>query len=131
MAKEIVVDVVDKIGILADISEIVADHGVNVEALAGWGDGKKAQVMFITGDNLRAVDALKKKNYANAHEREVILLEMDNRPGVMKVITKRLADLHINIKHIYGTTCSCGGPAKMVLSTTDNEKAVIAFKNLQ
>ena len=48
--------------------------------------------------------------------------------GALKVLTAKLAAEAIDIKYIYGTTCSCGGPAKVVLSTSDNEKALVACK---
>jgi len=126
--KEIVVTVANKIGVLADISRVVADHGINIQALAGWGDADKAQIMLVTGDNQRAVDALKKKNYTAIHESDVVLVELENKPGVMKTVTAKLAENQIDIKYIYGTTCSCGGPALVVLRTSDNERALMAFK---
>ncbi|MDD5596198.1 MAG: ACT domain-containing protein, partial [Candidatus Omnitrophica bacterium] len=59
LAKEIVVTVVNKIGILADISKLVADHGINIEAVAGYADkDNNAKIMLVTDDNLRVTDAL-------------------------------------------------------------------------
>ena len=126
--KEIVVTVANRIGVLADVSTIVADHGINIRALAGWGDADKAQIMLVTEDNLRAVDALKKKNYTAIRESGVVLVELENKPGVLKDVTAKLAGHQIDIKYIYGTTCSCGGPALVVVRTSDNERALVAFK---
>ena len=125
--KEIVVTVANKIGVLADISTIVADHGINILALAGWGDAAKAQIMLVTSDNLRAVEALKKKNYSAVTESEVLLIELENKPGVLKNVTAKLAENQIDIRYIYSTTCSCGGPALVVVRTNDNERALVAF----
>ncbi|MDD4894531.1 MAG: ACT domain-containing protein [Candidatus Omnitrophica bacterium] len=128
LAKEIVVTVVNKIGVLADMSKILADHGINIEAVAGYADGDQAKIMLVTDDNLRAVDALKKKSYNSITEKEVIVLELENKAGALKNITGKLESEEIDIKYIYGTTCPIGCPASVVLSTSDNEKALVAFK---
>jgi hypothetical protein len=128
LGKEIVVTVANKIGVLADIARIVADHGINILALAGWGDADKAQVMLVTADNLRAIEALQKKSYTAVKESDVLMVELENKPGVLKDVTTRLAENQIDIRYIYGTSCSCGGPALVVVRTNDNERALVAFK---
>ncbi len=128
LAKAIVVTVANKIGVLADISKILADHGINIEAVKGYGHDTEAKIMLVTEDNLRAVDALKKKNYKSVVEDEIILIELENKAGALKNITTKLASEGIDIKYIYGTTCPAGCPARLILSTSDNEKALVAFK---
>jgi len=128
LGKEIVVIVANKIGILADISRIAADHGLNIEAVAGYEREGQAHIMLITNDNLRASDALKKSGYSSTKEREVVVVELENKAGAMKYVTGTLAAQGIDIKHVYGTTCTGSCPAKIVLFTSDNEKALVAFK---
>lgn len=128
LGKEIVVSVVNKIGILADMSKILADHGINIEGVAGYATNGEAKIMLVTDDNLRASDALKKQNYKSVKENEIVIVELENKPGALKNVTMKLAAKNIDIKYIYGTTCSCAGPAKIVLSTSDNEKALVTFK---
>lgn len=128
LAKVIVVTVVNKIGVLADMSKILADHGINIEAVKGYADNGKANILLVTDDNLRAADALKKEGYKSAAENEIIMLDLENKPGALKNITAKLASEGIDIKFIFGTTCPTGCPAKIILSTSDNEKALVAFK---
>lgn len=129
LAKEIVVTVVNKIGILADISKLVADHGINIEAVAGYADkDNNAKIMLVTDDNLRVTDALKKSGYKSLIETEVILVELENKTGALKYLTAKLSASGIDIKAIYGTTCAGSCPAKMIISTGDNEKALVALK---
>lgn len=128
LGKEIVVTVANKIGVLADISRILADHGINIEAVAGYAENQNAKITLVTDDNLRAVDALKKNAYKSVAENEVVVLELENKPGALKNITAKLASEGIDIKFIYGTACPSNCPAKIVLSTNDNEKAVVAFR---
>jgi hypothetical protein len=128
ICKEIVVTVVNKIGVLADLSQIVADRGVNIGAVAGYALDNKAIIMMATDDNQRAVDALKKAGYKSIREREAVEVELENKAGALKVITAKLAVEDIDIRQIYGTTCPDGCPARLILSTTNNDKAVVLFR---
>ena len=128
LGKEIVVTVVNKIGVLADISRILADHGINIEAVAGYAIENTAMIRLVTEDNLRSMDALKKQGYKSIKEKEAVIIELDNKPGALKSITTKLAEQQIDVKQIYGTTCPEGCPAKIVLSSSNNEKALVAFR---
>lgn len=128
LAKEIVVAVGNKIGVLADMSKILADHGINIIAIAGYAMDKEAKIMLVTDDNLRVMDALKDKKYISVKENEVIVVILEDKPGALKNISAKLAAQDIDIKYIYGTTCPEGCPARLIISTSDNAKAVAAFK---
>lgn len=128
LGKEIVVSVKNEIGVLADMSKILADHGVNIEAVSGHATDSEAAIMLMTDDNLRAKEALQKERYKSAQESEVVVIDLENKPGALKNITTRLAGEGIDIKHIYGTICPKGCPARLIVSTSDNEKALLVFK---
>lgn len=128
MRKEIVLTVVNKMGVLADMCKIVADHGVNLEAFVGYGIGKEAKIHLLTADNLRASDALRKAGYNPQEEKSVIVIELENKIGALKLVTEKVSQENLDIKYAYGTTCSSGCPASMVISTSDNEKAFVILK---
>lgn len=131
LGKEVCVKVVNKIGVLADISKILTDHRINIEAVKGYAkEDQEAEIVVLTADNRAAVEALIKKGYRNTKEREVVVVELENKPGALMHITEKLAEKEIDIKYIYGTTCKCkeNCPARIVLSTSDNAKALLAFK---
>lgn len=128
MRKEIVLTVVNKMGVLADVCKIVADHGINLEAFVGYGIGKEAKIHLLTADNLRASDALRKAGYNPLEEKSVIVIELENKIGALKLVTEKVSQENVDIKYAYGTTCSSGCPATMVISTSDNEKTFVALK---
>jgi hypothetical protein len=128
LGKEVVVSITNRIGILADISKTLADHGINIEAIAGYSTANEAKLMFVTMDNLRASDALIKAGYKGARENPVVIVELEDKPGALRNITTRLAAENIDIRYIYGTACSENCPAKIVLSTSNDEKALLVFK---
>jgi hypothetical protein len=130
MGKEIVVRVINKIGVLSDMSTTLSDHGINIQAVNGYAVENIATIRFFTEDNVRAIEALKKSGYTDTKEKEVVVLELENKIGSLKNITSRLAKEGIDIIHIYGIACSGGCPAKIVFSTSNNEKALVVFKSL-
>ena len=124
--KELVLVVKNKAGVLADISKLLADHGINIEGVAGYAVDGDAKLMFSVDDTLRAGDALKKKSYS-VKEDEVVLVELENKPGALKGLTAKLAAEKRDIKYAYGTTCTGTCAARIVLSTVNNEKAEIVL----
>ncbi len=129
MGKEIVVTVANKAGILANMSKILADHGINIEGVAGYAQNNEAKIMIVTDDELRAKEALVKAGYKTIKEKEVVVVELVNKPGALKGITAKLAEEKIDILYTYGTACPTGCPARLILSTSDNEKALVAIKS--
>ncbi|MFH0764220.1 MAG: ACT domain-containing protein [Candidatus Omnitrophota bacterium] len=128
MGKEILVTVTNKIGILANMSKILGEHGINVEGVAGYSQGNEAKIMIVADDELRAKEALIKAGYSSIKEKEVVVVELINKPGALKSITAKLAEENIDILYTYGTACPEGCPARLILSTSDNEKALVAIK---
>ena len=129
LAKEIVVSVVNKIGVLADMSEVVAGHGVNIEAVVGYAKGDNtADIMLVTSDPGRTAESLEKVGYKAFKENEVIIVDLENKPGALKYITAKLAAEGIDLVYVYGTACPAKCPARIVFSTTDNKKALEIFQ---
>jgi hypothetical protein len=124
LGEEIVVTTKNKVGLLADISIILANQGINITAAAGHEDGRTARVMLITNANLGVVNELKKRRYKTVKETEVVLVDLENKPGALKVVATELANKGIDIKYHYITACSSGALARMVLQTSDNEEAM-------
>ncbi|MFH1665491.1 MAG: ACT domain-containing protein [Candidatus Omnitrophota bacterium] len=129
LGRRIIVTAANKIGIMADITKITAEHGINIEAVAGYvTEDNAARIMMVTDDTRRAVDALKKKGYGPVEEHEVVVVEAENKAGALKLITERLASNGVDIKFLFGTTCEAGCPSRIILNTSDNEKTLVLFR---
>lgn len=124
VGEEIVVTTKNRVGILADTAIIMANHGINIEAMLGYESGRTAKLLFITDGNLRIIDELKKKKYKTIKETEVIVVELSNKPGAMKIVGTELKNNKIDIKYVYITSSSCGDRSRLILQTSDNEKAM-------
>ncbi|MFH1768858.1 MAG: ACT domain-containing protein [Candidatus Omnitrophota bacterium] len=124
-AKEITVVVKNEVCALARIMSFLVNHSINLESIAGYSNhsGDQGSLIFITNNNMAAINELLSNGYRDIGENEVIVVELENRPGALKNISELLAQNGININYIYCTTCKSGCPAKIVLNTSDNEKA--------
>jgi hypothetical protein len=126
LGEEIVVTTKNKVGIMADIAMTLANEGVNIESVVGYEEGQDGKVMLVTSANIRVMDELKAKGYKDVKEREVILVDLENKRGALKVVTQELKDNEIDIQHLYVTSPTGPGTSssKMVLLTNDNEAAM-------
>ncbi|MDO8525490.1 MAG: ACT domain-containing protein [Candidatus Omnitrophota bacterium] len=128
MGKELVLTVPNKMGMMANASKILADHGINVEGVAGYSMGNEAKIMIVADDVLRAQKALEKAGFKAIETNDVVVVELENKPGALKSLSAKLLDAKIDIRYIYGTTCSGGCASTLIISTVDNEKALVIFK---
>lgn len=127
LGEEIVITTKNKIGLLADISRMLANEGINIESVLGYETGSTARLMLVTSANLPIIRELKKKKYKSVKETEVLIIEIENKPGALKVVTTELKDAKIDIKYLYVTPPSLGDSSKMVVQTSDNEAAMAAL----
>ncbi len=130
LAKQIYVTVDDEAGVLNRMADALADRGINIEAVAGYGitGTGKARVMLVVDDTRRACDLLRQKGFTTLEEREEIQVELDNKPGALKGVTSLLAAKGISIRQLYGTMSSEKAPVRVVLATSDNQTAIVTLK---
>lgn len=128
LGKELVITAVNKVGVLADISKILAEHDINIEAVVGYAIDKEAKIMLVADDTLRAKEALAKGGYKNMKENEVILVDLVNKKGALGSLSAKIAAAKIDIRYTYGTTCPAGCPARIILATDDNGKTLATLK---
>jgi hypothetical protein len=125
LGEELVITAKNEVGLLADISIMLANLGVNIEAALGYREGKLAKLMLVTDANLAIAGELDRKKYKSVEETEVIIVDILNRPGALKVVTTELKLAGIDIWYLYVTPpADPKGGSRMVLKTSDNEKAM-------
>ena len=130
LGEEVIITTRNKVGLLADIATMLANQGVNVEAASGYEVGDTASLRLVTNANLGIVAELRAKKYKSVKETEVVLVELSNKPGALKVVTTELGKNKIDIECLYVTSSSGAGiSSRMVLSTSDNEKAMALLAN--
>ena len=127
--KEILISTRNQLGLLLEISQTLSTEGFNIDAISAHAAGHFALVGIITDDNKRAVNALTKKGYAVV-ENNVIRLELEHKPGVLKQVTNELKTYNIDIINMYGAAVAESNKAILVFSTTDNQQALSVLRAL-
>jgi hypothetical protein len=125
LGEEIVITAKNRIGILADIALMLSNNGINIDAAMGYEADGTAKLFLVTKANIVIVDELRKKGYKPIKETEVVVVDLENKPGALKVVTTALKEKSIDIKHLYVTSPMSGAnSSRMVFKTSDNETAI-------
>jgi hypothetical protein len=96
MANQFVVQLSNRPGGLATLSEALAARGVDLRAIGGGGIGDQGHIILTTADDAATRAVLEEGEYVFI-EGESILAEVDDRPGGMATIARALADAGVNI----------------------------------
>ncbi len=120
--KQISVFLVNKPGVLAQVTQTLADEKVNIKALTLVDSQEHGVLRLVLEDGLRGKEALKRLNIPMT-ETEVISVELANRPGALADVCNRLAQEHININYAYCTTGAKGGKTLGIFKVSDINKA--------
>jgi hypothetical protein len=126
IGKEIIVRVRNEIGVMAQITKIVSDKGLNVMAVCGWVEGSDGVIRLVTDDNLRTADALRQNHY-NPREMDCVLTEAPHKPGMLRHVAEKLAQGGLDIHHIYASATTDGRNCLIVFSCANNDKAVVSL----
>lgn len=110
-------------GTLAAVCDELANAGINILALTISDTVDHAVVRMIVSDTDRALDIFEDHNTL-AIENEVLLVEIDNKPGSLSKIAHQLGESDINIEYAYLATGQSSEQGLMVLRVDDAEKAL-------
>ncbi|GAA4620554.1 ACT domain-containing protein [Actinoallomurus vinaceus] len=127
MPRDLTVILEDRPGELARLGEITGEAGVNIHGLAAFtGEGKGViHVLVDDDDAARCGEALEAATIAVADEREVLVVDIEDRPGALGELARRLADANVNVDLVYTTF----GGVKVVIATDDlkNARAAVDY----
>lgn len=127
MGKELVVRVANRVGLLAEIARMLAAQGINILAVAVTVEGDEAQLHLVTDAQRHALESLRRAEYP-VEEREVVLVELPNRPGLLRRITEALARQDLDIRYLYASAAESSPSTLVILSCSHNGKAVLLLR---
>ncbi len=111
-----------RIGLLAEVSEVLRDAGVDIRAIGAYDEGDHGEFMLIVSDTPTAKVALGRMGI-NAVEKSVVTVEVPDTPGALAEVARKIADGGVNVGWVYATTS--GAPtATLVLRSQDNDRIV-------
>lgn len=120
IAKQVHVVTSNKVGMLAEVTGVIAGAGANIETLCAYAVEDKANFLIVTSNNAKAIGALKAYE---VKEEDVVVVEMENKVGTAADMAKKIKAANIDLHYIYGTT-SGRGPAAIVFNSNNNAQAV-------
>ena len=127
MTTELQIALEDRPGALAALAEALGEAGVNLDSLSGGGTGGGTaggggSARIIVTDAARARKAIEAAGLTVTTQREVLIVELDDKPGELAKLARKLADAHINLDAAY-LLGQGHGKKEIVLGVPDVEKA--------
>jgi hypothetical protein len=101
---DLVIDVENTPGALAKVADAISDAGVNVAAATCIGPGERAELHILVPHAEAAKHSLAISHLAVSREREVVVVEVEDRPGVLASLTHRIAKAGVDLDLVYIAT---------------------------
>lgn len=105
MATDLTVMLPHRPGALADLGEATAAAGLNVDGVCGIvGAESEAAVHVLVEDGAAGRRALEEAGLPVAAEREVVVVDCEDRPGELARVSRALGDAGVNVELVYLAT---------------------------
>ena len=117
---QISVFVKNRVGMLNELCTALSEANINIRGLSTVVEADWAIVGLIVDDADKTKEVLRNQNL-NSGETTVLTIPMDNKPGQIAKVTKKLSEQNINIVH--ASLTAEGQRCLLILMTTDNKKA--------
>ncbi len=112
--RQISVFLENKIGRLAEITQVLGDKGINIRALAIADTTEFGILRMIIDKPEKAYEALEEKGFT-VSQTEVIVVEVEDKPGGLAGVMAILRKANINVEYLYAFVASKGRNALVVL----------------
>ena len=116
---EIYVILENKPSVLGDLCSHLAENGINIDSIGVFHDTAKIVVSNLN----KALKLLGKLNYIT-EQRDVLRVDLENRPGALAELTTKLGDEGINIEYCYGTLGRKGNVISVILDVSNIDRAI-------
>src|ERR1051325_11947911 len=104
MAVDLVIDIENTPGALAEVAAAISDAGVNIAAATCVGPGERAELHILVPHAEAVRHALAISHLAVTREREVVVVEVDDHPGVLADLTRKIARAGVDLDLVYVAT---------------------------
>lgn len=118
MAKDLTVFLEDRPGTLADLGEALGKAGINIDGGCGIPIEGKGHIHILVEDAAAARRALESTGIRVGDERDVLVHKVEDRPGELGIIARRIAKAGANIDLVY-----LAANNRLVIGADDLEKA--------
>jgi hypothetical protein len=125
LARDLTIVLRDRPGELARLGQATGEAGVNIQGMCAFaGDGRGIiHVLVLDEDAEAAQRALEEAGMGVADDREVLVVDVEDRPGTLGELARDLGEAGVNIELAYTTF----GGIKLVIATDDLDSARAAL----
>lgn len=123
MPKDLTVVLEDRPGELAKLGEALGRAAVNIDGICGMTVEGKGVIHILVEDATKARRALEVGHLVVEKETDVLVLPVEDRPGVLGNISRRLANAGVSIQLAYMATSR-----SLVIGVNDLAKARAAVE---
>ena len=123
MTKDLILTLEDRPGALAKMGEALGQAGVNIDGICGVTFEGMGMIHILVDDPVKARRALEVAEIPVVREQDVLVLKLEDRPGELGNIARRLANAGVNIHFAYLATST-----RLVLGVEDIQKAQGALR---
>jgi hypothetical protein len=120
---EIVIKTENRTGLLAEISRLLGDMGINLLSIALDVIDETAVIRLLATSQSYARDALREAGFS-VKERDVVVVELPHHPGFLCRVSEALARKEISLVDLHATVSEEGSTGVVVFSCSDNGRAV-------
>ena len=106
MAFDLVIEIPNEPGALEKVATAISDAGVNIAAATCTGPAETAELHILVPHAEAARHALAISNQAITSEREVVVVQAQDRPGELADLARRVTQAGINLDLLYVATGS-------------------------
>src|ERR671928_1566777 len=104
MSYDLVVEIPNEPGALASVAKAISDAGVNLAAATCLGTADHVDLHILVPHAEAARHALAISHVGVSHEREVVVVDVEDRPGVLADLTRQVARAGIDLDLVYVAT---------------------------
>jgi hypothetical protein len=104
MAFDLAIDIENSPGALAEVAAAISDAGVNIAAATCVGPGERAELHILVPHAEAVRHMLAISHVAVTREREVVVIDVEDRPGVLADLARKIAKAGVNLDLVYVAT---------------------------
>ena len=122
MAKDLTVVLANVPGTFASMGEALGGAGINIEGICGFPVGDEGIVHMLVEDTAGARTALEGAGHEVRAERDVVVVDVQDKPGEVGRVCRAMAEAGVNLDLVYPTN-----KGQLVLGADDVDKARAAI----
>lgn len=104
MHMDLVIEVENEPGALAGVARAISDAGVNISAATCVGPADRAELHILVPHAGATEHSLSLLQLGVTRKREVVVVEIDDRPGALADLARKAAEAGVNLDLVYVAT---------------------------